>query len=51
MKINDFIKSLRTLNLTKQQKKTLRGQALSGDLKGAKKGLAKLIGADNERIN
>lgn len=29
--------------LTRQEVKTLRGQALSGDLDGAKRGFAKLI--------
>ena len=38
----NFIRYLKTLNLTRQQKRTLRGQALSGDLEGAKKGLEKL---------
>lgn len=39
----NFIRYLKTLNLTRQQKRTLRGQALSGDLEGARKGLAKLL--------
>lgn len=37
-----FIRSLKHLPITKQQKKTLRGQALAGDLEGAQKGLAKI---------
>ena len=41
--LNKFIKSLKYYNLTKQQKKTLKGQAISGDLEGAKKGLARLL--------
>jgi hypothetical protein len=43
--INFFIKTLKTQigKLTKQQMHTLKGQALSGDLDGAKKGLSKLI--------
>ena len=40
---SNFIKYLKSLNLTKQQKRTLKGQALNGDLKGAKKGLARLL--------
>lgn len=31
-------------HLTTQQYKTLRGQALAGDIDGAEKGLAKLMG-------
>lgn len=38
-----FIRSLRKYDLTKQQVKTLRGQALSGDLAGAKKGLGRMV--------
>jgi len=40
-----FIKILKsqTGKLTKQQLHTLKGQALAGDLVGAKKGLSKLI--------
>lgn len=30
-------------NLTRQQYRTVRGQALSGDLEGARKGLTKLL--------
>lgn len=37
--VSKFIKDLDKYNLTKQQKKTLRGQALRGDLEGAIKGL------------
>ena len=42
--LNTFIKDLKNYNLSKQQKKTLRGLALSGDLVGAKKGLNRLVG-------
>lgn len=43
--INQFVKSLKTHQnkLSKQQMKTLRGQALSGDLEGAYKGLKKIM--------
>ena len=43
--IHVFIKSLKKHQgrLSKQQLKTLRGQALSGNLAGAKKGLTKLL--------
>ena len=42
MLISDFIKQLKAEDLTKQQKKTLKGQALSGDIEGAERGLKKL---------
>lgn len=40
-----FLKRLRIFKkvLTVQERKTLKGQALSGDLDGAKKGLDKLL--------
>ena len=41
--IDRFIGSLKHYRLTKQQIKTLRGQALAGDLAGAKKGLNKAV--------
>ncbi len=43
--VDCFIKKLKTQieKLTKQQMHTLKGQALSGDLDGAKKGLNRLI--------
>lgn len=38
-----FIKALRTIpQLSRQQRKTLKGQALAGDLDGAFKGLQKI---------
>ena len=40
--IQRFIRSLRYYRLTSQQRKTLRGQALSGNLAGAKAGLQKI---------
>lgn len=42
--INVFIKTLKGQvgNLTRQQLSTLKGQAIAGDLDGAKKGLKKL---------
>jgi len=39
----DFIRSLKNYPLTSQQIKTLRGQALAGDLAGARKGLQRII--------
>lgn len=44
-----FIKSLRYHRLTSQQRKTLRGQALAGDLAGAKAGLQKIMGGTKYR--
>lgn len=41
--IDSFIGSLKHYRLTKQQIKTLRGQALAGDLAGAQKGLQKVV--------
>ena len=41
--IDMFIRSLKNLPLTRQQKKTLRGQAIAGDIDGATKGLSKII--------
>ena len=41
--IDRFIGSLKQYRLTKQQLKTLRGQALAGDLAGAQKGLMKAV--------
>ena len=41
--IDVFIRSLKNLPLTRQQKKTLRGQAIAGDIDGATKGLNKII--------
>ena len=40
--VSKFIRSLKKYKLSKQQRKTLRGQAINGDLEGAKKGLEKL---------
>ena len=44
LKSSDFFKALDTYrkNLSSQQYKTLRGQALAGDIVGAGKGLEKL---------
>ena len=40
--LESFIRSLKRYQLTKQQIKTLRGQALAGDLAGAQKGLERM---------
>ena len=39
--IDIFLRFLRSVELTSQQRKTFRGQALAGDLMGAMKGLQK----------
>lgn len=48
MTLHLFIKKLnsRRSKLTKQQYKTIKGQALAGDIEGANKGLIKLMGGD-----
>ena len=38
-----FIESLKFYELTAQQRKTLRGQAIAGDLEGAQKGLQTIL--------
>lgn len=49
MSINKFIRLLKQYKniLSKQQIKTMRGQALNGDLNGARKGLEKLLNKYN----
>lgn len=46
-----FVYSLKKYRqtLTKQQISTIKGQALSGDLEGAKKGLTKLLELERNR--
>lgn len=41
--IRRFIRRLKDYDLTRQQIKTLRGLALSGNVDGAEKGLRKII--------
>ncbi len=45
MELNNFIKKLKANSpiLTRQEFRTLKGQAIKGDVEGAKKGLAKLL--------
>ncbi len=43
IEVSGFIKSLIKYEFSKQQIKTLRGQALAGDVVGAKKGLERLL--------
>lgn len=44
-RLNQFMKKLKNSrpNLTKQQYRTIKGQALSGDIDGAEKGLNSLL--------
>ena len=42
--INRFLRQLKEQGLTRQQIKTLRGQALAGDIDGAIKGLERILG-------
>lgn len=44
VEINRFIRSLDKYRLTMQQKRTLKGQALSGNLIAAQTGLARIRG-------
>ena len=41
--IKRFLRQLKDYGLTRQQIKTLRGQALAGDIDGAIKGLERLL--------
>lgn len=43
--LTKFIIALKYSRLTAQQKRTLKGQALGGDLKGAQKGFQRLTEA------
>ena len=49
LEVSKFIRLLNKYTLTKQQRKTLRGQAINGNLEGAKKGLEKLTTVNSER--
>lgn len=49
--LTKFIKQLKQSNLTLQQFKTLKGQALSGDIAGAEKGLHKIKGGKHFEYN
>lgn len=48
--INKFIKTLRGSQLTAQQKRTLKGQAVAGDLQGALKGYQRLLSAKKDNM-
>jgi hypothetical protein len=45
-----FIKEIGRSPLTAQQKKTLRGQVLAGDVEGAKKGFERLTRRVNRNV-
>ena len=49
--LTKFIKRLKQSNLTPQQSKTLKGQALSGDIVGAEKGLNKIMRRNSIEYN
>ncbi len=49
--ITRFIKHLKQSDLTLQQFKALKGQALSGDISGAEKGLNKIKGRNSTEHN
>lgn len=44
-----FVKSLKYHPLTTKQRHTLKGQALSGDIDGALKGLKKCLAKNNSK--
>ena len=46
--VQAFIRSLRYHHLTSQQRKTLRGQALAGNLTAAQAGLRKIVSKGNQ---
>ena len=46
-----FIQELKHSGLTPQQKRTLRGQAIVGDLEGAKKGFQTLMRRKQKHTN
>ena len=48
--VQGFIRSLKAYRLTTQQKKTLKGQALKGNLKAAEKGLEKIRKKNGETV-
>lgn len=48
--VNKFIRALRGSQLTAQQKRTLKGQALGGDLQGALKGYQRLLSAKKDNM-
>lgn len=43
-----FIEALKFYELTSKQRKTLRGQAIAGDLEGAQKGLQRILRRDSK---
>ena len=45
--IQEFLRALKYHRLTSQQRKTLRGQALAGNLTAAKTGLRKIVSKGN----
>ena len=47
--LEEFLRQLVSSKLTKQQYRTLKGQAISGDIAGAVKGLRKIQEAQNEQ--
>jgi len=50
-KLTKFIKHLKQSDLTPQQFRTLKGQALSGNIIGAEKGLNKIKGGNYSEHN
>lgn len=46
--VQAFIRALKYYRLTSQQRKTLRGQALAGNLLAAQTGLTKIVSKGNQ---
>lgn len=46
--VYSFLKRLKVSGLSPQHKRTLRGQAIKGDLKGAEKGFYRLVEAQRK---
>lgn len=49
--LTKFLKQIKKANLTPQQFRTLKGQAINGDLLGATIGLKKITGGKNSETN
>lgn len=48
--MKEFLVALKRAQITSQQRKTLRGQALAGDLEGAKRGLQRLLSIKESKM-
>ena len=48
--MQEFLRALKYHRLTSQQRKTLRGQALAGNIVAAKAGLRKIVSKGNHHV-